>query len=39
MVIDDMPREFGQLNEHEHSWESTIGYLYMKHLKVLGIFK
>ena len=38
-VIDDMPREYGQLGNEERSWEAAIGYLYAKHLQVLGVFK
>jgi len=36
-VIEDMPREFGQLNQEERSTESLIAYLYNKYLQELGI--
>ena len=35
-VIDDMPREYGQLNHEQRSWEAMIGYLYAKYLQVLA---
>jgi hypothetical protein len=38
-VIDDMPREYGQLSNEQRSWEAMIGYLYAKHLQVLGVLK
>ncbi len=38
-VIDEMPREYGQLSSEERSWEAMIGYLYAKHLQVLGAFR
>ncbi len=38
-VIDDMPREYGQLSSEQRSWEAMIGYLYSKHLQVLGVLK
>jgi hypothetical protein len=36
-VIDDMPREYGQLSNEQRSWDAMIGYLYAKHLQVLGV--
>lgn len=38
-VIDDMPREYGQLSGEHKSWDAMIGYLYAKHLQVLGELK
>ncbi len=38
-VINDMPREYGQLSSDQRSWEAMIGYLYAKHLQVLGVLK
>lgn len=38
-VIDDMPREYGQLSNEQRSWDAMIGYLYAKHLQVLGVLK
>jgi len=38
-VIDDIPREYGQLSNEQRSWEAMIGYLYAKHLQVLGVLK
>lgn len=38
-VINDMPREYGQLNIEQRSWEAMLGYLYAKHLQVLGVLK
>jgi hypothetical protein len=35
-VINDMPREYGQLSSEQRSWEAMIGYLYAKYLQVLG---
>jgi hypothetical protein len=36
-VIDDMPREYGRLSSEQRSLEAMIGYLYAKHLQVLGV--
>lgn len=38
-VIDDIPREYGQLSDEQRSWDAMIGYLYAKHLQVLGVLK
>lgn len=38
-VISDMPREYGQLSNEQRSWEAMIGYLYAKHLQVLGVLE
>lgn len=38
-VIEDMPREYGQLSGEQRSWDAMIGYLYAKHLQVLGVLK
>lgn len=38
-VISDMPHEYGLLSEEQRSWEAMIGYLYAKHLQVLGVVK
>jgi len=35
-VIEDLPREYGQLSEADRSWETFIAYLYSKYLKELG---
>lgn len=36
-VIQDMPREYGQLSEDLRSWEAMIAYLYGKYLRELGV--
>ena len=38
-VIEDLPQEYGQLSDEQRSWEALIGYLYLKHLKVLGVLE
>lgn len=38
-VIEDMPQEYGQLSDDQRSWEALISYLYLKHLKVLGVLE
>lgn len=38
-VIDDMPREYGRLSNEQRTWGAMIGYLYAKHLQVLGALK
>ena len=38
-VIEDMPKEYGQLGEAERSWETMIAYLYNKYLKELGVIE
>lgn len=38
-VIDDMPKEYGQLSEEHRSLEAMIAYLYGKYLKELGLLK
>lgn len=38
-VINDLPHEYGQLSEGQRSWEAMIGYLYAKHLPVLGVLE
>ena len=35
-VIDDLPNEYGQIDEDLKSWDALIAYLYMKYLKELG---
>ena len=39
MVVQDFPREYGQLNEEARSWEAMIAYLYIKYLQELGILE
>jgi hypothetical protein len=38
-AINDLPHEYGQLTDEQRSWEALIGYLYLKHLKVLGVLE
>lgn len=38
-VIEDMPKEYGQLSEADKSWEAMIAYLYNKYLKELGVIE
>ena len=38
-VIEDMPKEYGQLSEADRSWEAMIAYLYNKYLKELGVLE
>lgn len=35
-VIEDMPKEYGQLSESERSWEAMIDWIYNKYLRELG---
>ena len=36
-VIEDFPKEYGQLSEDQRSWDALIAYLYSKYLKELGV--
>jgi len=36
-VIADLPKEYGQLDEEQRSWEALIAFLYLKYQMVLGI--
>ena len=38
-VIEDMPKEYGQLREEDRSMEAMIAYLYCKYLKELNLLK
>ncbi len=38
-VFEDLPHEYGQLDEESRSWDALIAYLYMKYLKELGILE
>ena len=38
-VIEDMPKEYGQLSEADRSWEAMITYLYNKYRKELGVLE
>jgi hypothetical protein len=35
-VLEALPTEYGHLSEKQRSWETLIGYLYVKYLKELG---
>jgi mevalonate kinase len=36
-VIQDLPHEYGQIDENLKSWDALIAYLYVKYLKELGV--
>jgi hypothetical protein len=38
-VVQDLPREYGQLSEEARSWEAMIAYLYIKYLRELGVLE
>ena len=38
-VVQDFPREYGQLSEGVRSWEAIIAYLYIKYLRELGVLE
>jgi hypothetical protein len=38
-VVQDLPREYGQLSEEVRSWEAMITYLYLKYLRELGVLE
>ncbi len=38
-VLQDLPHEYGQLDEESRSWEAFITYLYLKYLKELGVLE
>ena len=38
-VVQDFPREYGQLSDEVRSWEAIIAYLYIKYLQELGVLE
>ncbi len=38
-VLQDLPHEYGQLDEESRSWDAFITYLYLKYLKELGVLE
>jgi hypothetical protein len=38
-VLEDLPHEYGQLDEESRSWNAFVAYLYMKYLKELGLLE
>lgn len=38
-VLQDLPHEYGQLDEESRSWDAFTTYLYLKYLKELGLLK